>query len=179
MELTDELKQNNIKKEKEEIKISENKYNNKPPYNFNNKEGKVLNKDSIIVSKEDMVDYSSDKNPHNYWYKKFSYLGKTFIVNSPGNFENSFNKLNGDATSIVNLYFNKNTKKFIGSSIIPMITQEYKPKYFRAMPIFKIFKNSFNIASQEFKRIKKVHKLITKIMIGKEIPLSKMEEKYY
>jgi hypothetical protein len=47
------------------------------------------------------------------------------------------------------------------------------------MPIFKIFKNSFNITSQEFKRIKKVHKLITKIMIGKEIPLSKMEEKYY
>ena len=43
LELTEDLKQNNIKKEKEEIKISENKYNNKPPYNFNNKEGKVKN----------------------------------------------------------------------------------------------------------------------------------------
>ena len=43
LELTEDLKLNNIKKEKEEIKISENKYNNKPPYNFNNKEGKVKN----------------------------------------------------------------------------------------------------------------------------------------
>ena len=79
LELIKELKLNNIKKEKEEIKISENKYNNKPPYNFNNKEGKVLNKESIIVSKDDQIDYSSDKNPHNYLYKKLSYLGKIFI----------------------------------------------------------------------------------------------------
>ena len=79
MELTQELKQNNIKKQNDQIKISENKYNNKPPYNFNKNEGKRLNKDSIIVSKDDLIDYSSDKNPHNYWYKKLSYLGKTFI----------------------------------------------------------------------------------------------------
>ena len=79
LELTEDLKQNNIKKEKQEIKNSENKFNNKPPYNFNNKEGKVLNKESILVSKEDLIDYSSDKNKHNYWYKKFSYSGKTFI----------------------------------------------------------------------------------------------------
>jgi len=63
---------------------------------------------------------------HSHHVQPLEYLGKTFIVNSPGNFENSFNKLNGDATSIINLYFNKNTKKFIGSSIIPMFTQEYK-----------------------------------------------------
>ena len=60
-----------------------------------------------------------------------------------------------------------------------MYVQEYKPKYFRALPIFKIFNNSINITSKELKRIKEVQRLITKTMIGKEIPISEMKEKYY
>lgn len=116
---------------------------------------------------------------HSHHVQPLEHLGKTFIVNCPGNFANSYIKKNGDATSIVNLYFNKNTKKFIGSSIIPMYVQEYKPKYFRALPIFKIFNNSINITSKELKRIKEVQRLITKTMIGKEIPISEMKEKYY
>ena len=116
---------------------------------------------------------------HSHHVQPLEQLGSTFIVNCPGNFANSYIKKNGDATSIVNLYFNKNTKKLIGSSIIPMYTQEYKPKYFRALPIFKIFNNSISITSKELLRIKKVHKLITKTMIGKEIPLSEMKENYF
>jgi poly-gamma-glutamate capsule biosynthesis protein CapA/YwtB (metallophosphatase superfamily) len=92
---------------------------------------------------------------HSHHVQPLEQLGSTFIVNCPGNFANSYIKKNGDATSIVNLYFNKNTKKLIGSSIIPMYTQEYKPKYFRALPIFKIFNNSINITSKELLRIKK------------------------
>ena len=116
---------------------------------------------------------------HSHHVQPLEYLGKTFIVNSPGNFANSYIKRNGDATSIVNLYFNKNTKKFMGSSVIPMYTQEYRPKFFRALPIFKIFNNSIKITSKELLRIKKAHKLITKIMLGEEIPFSKMKEKYF
>ena len=116
---------------------------------------------------------------HSHHVQPLEQLGNTFIVNSPGNFVNSYIKKNGDATSIVNLYFNRNTKKFIGSSIIPMYTQEYKPKYFRALPIFKIFNNSISITSKELLRIKEVQKLITKTMIGNEIPLSQMKEKYF
>jgi len=116
---------------------------------------------------------------HSHHVQPLENLGKTFIVNCPGNFANSYIKKNGDAVSIVNLYFNKNNKKLIGSSIIPMYVQEYKPKYFRALPIFKIFNNSINITSREFLRIKEVQKLITKTMIGKEIPISKMKEKYF
>ena len=116
---------------------------------------------------------------HSHHVQPLEHLGKTFIVNCPGNFANSYNKKDGDGGSIVNLYFNKNTKKFMGSSIIPIYIQEYKPKYFRALPIFKIFNNSINITSKELLRIKEVQKLITKIMLRKEIPISKMKEKYF
>ena len=60
-----------------------------------------------------------------------------------------------------------------------MYAQEYKPKYFRALPIFKIFNNSFSITSKELLRIKEVQKLITKTMIGREIPLSEIKENYF
>jgi poly-gamma-glutamate capsule biosynthesis protein CapA/YwtB (metallophosphatase superfamily) len=104
-------------------------------------------------------------------------INNTFIVNCPGNFANSYIKNNGDATSIVDLYFDKNTKKFIGSSIVPMYTQEYKPKYFRALPIFNILNNLVKIPLQQIKRVKKIQKLITKIMVGQEI--KEIKEKYY
>ena len=80
---------------------------------------------------------------HAHVVEPLEILGNTFIVNCPGNFVNSYIKKNGDATSIIDLYFNKKSKKFIGSSIVPMYTQEYKPKYFRAVPIYKILNKSF------------------------------------
>ena len=116
---------------------------------------------------------------HSHAVQPLELLGKTFIVNCPGNFANSYIYNDGDATSIINLYFNKNNKKFIGSSIIPMYTQEFKPKYFIALPIFKIFNQNINITSYEKIRIDIVHKLITKIMLKKEIPISEIKEKYY
>ena len=75
---------------------------------------------------------------HAHAVEPLEILGKTFIVNCPGNFVNSYYKYNGDAASIVDLYFNKINKKFIGSSIVPMYIQQYRPKYFRTLPIFKI-----------------------------------------
>ena len=116
---------------------------------------------------------------HSHVVQPLEILGKTFIVNCPGNFANSYINYYGDATSIVNLYFNKKTKKFIGSSIIPMYTQEFKPKYFRALPIFKIFKENIQISSHDKLRIEEVHKLITRVMVGKEIPISKIKEQYF
>jgi fucose 4-O-acetylase-like acetyltransferase/poly-gamma-glutamate capsule biosynthesis protein CapA/YwtB (metallophosphatase superfamily)/lysophospholipase L1-like esterase len=116
---------------------------------------------------------------HTHSVQPLENLNKTFIVNCPGNFANSYIKHYGDATSIVNLYFNKITKKFIGSSVIPMYTQEYKPKYFRALPIFNIFNNSINISEIEMNRVEYLQKFITKIMLGVEINITNIKENYY
>ena len=116
---------------------------------------------------------------HPHAVEPLEIINNTFIVNCPGNFANSYIKFNGDATSIVDLYFDKTTKKFMGSSIVPMYTQEFKPKYFRALPIFNIFNNSINLSAKEMERVKEVQKIITKTMIGKEIPVSDIKENYY
>lgn len=116
---------------------------------------------------------------HAHAVQPLEILGKSFIVNCPGNFANSYIKYDGDATSIVDLYFDKENKKFIGSSIVPMFTQEYKPKYFRALPIFNIFNNSLKISQKDKNRAENVQKIITKVMLGKEIPISEIKQEYF
>ena len=37
------------------------------------------------VIDEDLVDFRSENNKKNYWYKKFKYLGKTYILNDKRN----------------------------------------------------------------------------------------------
>ena len=114
---------------------------------------------------------------HAHVVEPLEILDNTFIVNCPGNFVNSYIKKKGDATSIVDLYFDKQSKKFIGSSIVPMYTQEYKRKYFRAVPIYKILNNSIKIPSKQIKRVKKIQKLITRVMIGKKV--KEIKENYF
>ena len=48
---------------------------NKPPKNFNTKQAKELKKEFIEVYDEDKI---GDAN--NFWYKKFKYLGKKYIM---------------------------------------------------------------------------------------------------
>ena len=106
---------------------------------------------------------------------------KTIIINCPGNFINSYIKNNGDATSIIDLYIDKKTKKVIGSSIIPMYSQQLRNGYFRALPIYNIIsKDIFNetINEKEMKRIKDVQELTTKIMIRQKVPLYDAQENY-
>lgn len=116
---------------------------------------------------------------HAHAVEPLEIIGKTFIVNCPGNFVNSYYKYNGDASSIVDLYFDKVNKNYIGSSIVPIYIQQYKPKYFRALPIFKIINKHILISKNEMKRIKVVQKLITKVMIKKEIPINNVKENYF
>ena len=114
---------------------------------------------------------------HAHVVEPLEILNNTFIVNCPGNFANSYIKNNGDATSIVDLYFDNITKSFIGSSIVPMYTQECKPKYFRALPIFTILNGSIKVSLKEKKRVKTILKMITKVMVGREI--NETKENYF
>ena len=54
---------------------TDQKFMNKPPKNFNTKEAKELKKEFIEVCDEDKI---GDAN--NFWYKKFKYLGKKYIM---------------------------------------------------------------------------------------------------
>ena len=119
---------------------------------------------------------------HSHSVQPLEYINDCFIVNSPGNFANQYTDNNGDATSIVNIYIDKNTKKVINSSIIPMFTKSDEKGFYYSIPIYDILNNIdiYNsMSNDELERIKNIQKLITKVMLNKEINTFDIEEQYY
>lgn len=119
---------------------------------------------------------------HSHSVQPLEYINDCFIVNSPGNFANQYTDNNGDATSIVNIYIDKNTKKVINSSIIPMFTKSDEKGFYYSIPIYDILNNIdiYNsMSNDELERIKNIQKLITKVMLNKEISTFDIEEQYY
>ena len=121
---------------------------------------------------------------HSHAVQTIEYVNnnKTLIINCPGNYANSYIEKDGDSTSIVELYIDKDTKKVIGSSIIPMYTFEIRKDYFIALPIYNVVtKNKFydKVNEKQMKRIKEIQELCTKVMIGNEISINEVKERYY
>lgn len=107
---------------------------------------------------------------------------QSLIINSPGNFVNSYIEHNGDATAIVEIHIDKKTKEILASSIIPMYTQAPVNGNYRALPIYDIMTNEelqSDISEYEMSRIGDVHKITTSVMLGVELPIDQIQEKYY
>ena len=119
---------------------------------------------------------------HAHAVQSIQYIGKTVIVNCPGNFANSYIKYDGDATAIVDLYIDKDTKKVIATDVIPMYTQEYKEGYFRALPIYDIMTNGnlySSMSNYELHRVEEVSKTVTDVMIDRKISLDIVQDRYF
>lgn len=107
---------------------------------------------------------------------------QVLIVNSPGNFVNSYTDHNGDATSIVKVFIDSEQKSVLCAGIIPMYTYATHNGQHCALPIYDIVfnKNLQNKLSMiEMKRVREVHALVTKVMLGTELTLDQAQSIYY
>ena len=117
---------------------------------------------------------------HSHSLQPLQYIGKTFIVNSPGNFANSFIKMDGDSTAIIDIYIHKQSKKIIGASAIPMYTKEIKPKIFCAIPIYDlIYNKSIILNKNERKRVEEIQLMSTKVLVGKQFGINEIKKNYF
>ena len=108
------------------------------------------------------------------------YLGKTFIVNSPGNFVNSYTQNGGDSSAIIDIFIHKKSKKIVGANAIPMYIKEIKPKYFSPIPIYDLLKNkSISLNENERKRVEQIQIMSTKILLGKSFSFQEAKKNYY
>ena len=104
------------------------------------------------------------------------------IVNCPGNFANSYTENNGDATSMVEIYIDKDTGDIIGSSIIPMWVQSTLKGNYRAIPLYELAKNEVlndEISTYEYEKAEEVCQFITEVMINKRIKMDMIQDKMY
>ena len=119
---------------------------------------------------------------HAHAVQPIEYIGNTVVVNCPGNFANSYIAEDGDATAIAEIYIDRDSKEVIGSSVIPMYTQEVENNYFRALPIYSIMNDEdlYNeISNVDIERIKVVQELITEVMVGEAVSLEDIQPRYY
>ncbi len=107
---------------------------------------------------------------------------RTFNLYSPGNYANVFQKYDGDASAMVEVYIDRKTKKILGGAIIPMWTQSPLAGNYRALPIYDIVTNeklAREISTYEMKHVNDVLKHVTKIMLGSEIDKNLIQPRYY
>ena len=117
---------------------------------------------------------------HSHAVQPLQYIGKTFIVNSPGNFANSYLKRDGDSTALIDIYIHKKYKKVIGASVIPMYTKELRPNIFSVIPIYDLINNkSIKLNEKERKRVKEIQLMSTKVLLGTEFRIKEIKEKYF
>ena len=117
---------------------------------------------------------------HSHTVQPLQYIENTLVVNSPGNFANSFIKFDGDSTALIDIYIHKKLKKVVGASAIPMYTKELSPKYFSAIPIYDLIKNeSIILNEKEKKRIEEIQLMSTKVLVGKQFGINDVKKVYF
>lgn len=107
---------------------------------------------------------------------------QTLIVNCPGNFANSYMEHNGDATSIVKVYIDQESKSVLCVGVIPMMTLARGNKHHQALPVYDIL-SDLELKSQlsvcDRKRVKEVQGLITEVMLGTRLTLDQAQNIHY
>ncbi len=104
------------------------------------------------------------------------------IVNCPGNFVNIYRKHNGDAAVMVEVYIDRKDKTVTGASVIPMWIQSPAGGNYRPLPIYDILCDETlkrQISTDDLERVGGVHRHITSVMLGEELTLDMVEERYY
>ncbi len=104
------------------------------------------------------------------------------IINCPGNFANIYREHNGDASAMVEVYIDRTTRKPEAAAVIPMWTHSSISGNYRALPIFSILNNEellSQLSTNDLERVSEVQKHITEVMLGAEVPVNGVQERYF
>ncbi|MBR6254778.1 MAG: CapA family protein [Clostridiales bacterium] len=109
--------------------------------------------------------------------------GKTvFTAYCPGNYANVYREHNGDASALIEVYIDRETKRPIGGGIIPMWTSCPADGNYRAVPIFDILTDP-SLASAytttDLDRVTEVHDHISDVMLDTPLSIDMIEPVYY
>ncbi len=107
---------------------------------------------------------------------------KTFTLYCPGNYCNVYREHDGDASLMTEVYIDRETKKILGGSIIPMWTRSTLEGNYRPLPIYEILTNDKlrrEISTFELERISYVLKHITRVALGTELNETLIQERYF
>ena len=103
----------------------------------------------------------------------------TYTLFCPGNYANIYREHNGDASALVELAIDRETKKIIAGSVIPMWTESAYRGNYRALPVWDILtdeKLGREISTRDMKRVDEVTQHITQVMLGEKLSLDNVQD---
>ena len=108
--------------------------------------------------------------------------GKTvFTAYCPGNYANVYREHDGDASALIEVYIDRQTKRPIGGGIIPMWTSCPLDGNYRPVPIYDILTDP-SLASayttKDLERVVEVHEHITGVMLDTPLSTDMIEPVY-
>ncbi|WP_449355109.1 CapA family protein [Virgibacillus natechei] len=116
------------------------------------------------------------------WRKKTDENTDVLILHCPGNFVNSYTKKDGDASALTQIFLEPKTGKPFALGLVPLWAHSFIDGNYRALPIYDIVHDENlrkNMSTYEFARVKETHELITRTMLGENLTIDQVQEKYY
>lgn len=107
---------------------------------------------------------------------------QTYTLYCPGNYANVYREHDGDASLLAEVYIDRETKKILGGSIIPMWTRSTLAGNYRPLPIYEILTNEKlrrEISTYELEKISYILKHITRVTLGTEVNETLIQEHYF
>ncbi len=105
-----------------------------------------------------------------------------FCAFCPGNFANIYRDKQGDTSMLVDVYIDRETKKVIGGSIVPLYTQATLEGNYRALPVYEIMNNSQlrkQLSTDDLLRVEKANETVTRVVLDETMSISMITERYY
>ncbi len=111
------------------------------------------------------------------------YNGRTvFTAYCPGNFANIYREEQGDTSMLTDVYIDRDTKKVIGGSIVPLYTYAPSDGNFRAVPVYEIMNDTElrrQLTTDDIDRAANAHGITTRVVFGHEMDITSVTERYY
>jgi fucose 4-O-acetylase-like acetyltransferase len=105
-----------------------------------------------------------------------------FTLYSPGNYANIYREYDGDFSALVEVYIDRDTKEVIGGAIVPMWTESPYSGNYRALPLYQILTDQglgATLSTRDMERVDQAIEHISSVMLGTNIPLQLVQERYY
>jgi len=109
-------------------------------------------------------------------------IGTTTVVNSLGNYVTSACSDDADAACMLEIYIAPESAEVVGMAAVPMWINSEQYGNYRPVPVSSLLGDDGlidGISTYEYDRIAAVQKLVTTTVIGQDIPLSIVLDRYY
>lgn len=116
---------------------------------------------------------------HTHSVQPIEYMGDAVIINSVGNYVNSYTNYDGDVSMMVKVYLNKKLRKVSTTSVIPILALPDSQGRYYGTAVHDLYYNNKGIQEKYLSRIKYANEFVGRVSMNAKIEFNIFEDEYY